>query len=350
LGIVTNDLDQLRMNMREKVAQFAQEGNAEFENIVNNFRDEFTQMEPVSVQVAKQKKKSISHRHSSINARKTTEGYARGYWTVNDAEKAAEEQEKRILTSMTTLTLDDKKNLPLLKKSDQEEEGGNVNPMYQNLYNEDFPSLDSALASASTASKQEGSMEQRMNHPTIYQLDLQKLYPTPVRLLPKRTRKCKTCMKNIVKPQAGSMISADFQLLTLLAENFPRMRIKTLENLGAGKECNVVLNFYNKTNKILHVELTPFDLDRIQELKSLEYKLEGLNKFSIRSPNMLEEDPEKLFAKQNFVEEANFKVLIPADQDKKLCQFGFNLTCKIEIDIDTIVLQIPIIIRLGYIQ
>jgi len=171
----------------------------------------------VSVQVAKQKKKSISHRHSSINARKTTEGYARGYWTVNDAEKAAEEQEKRILTSMTTLTLDDKKNLPLLKKSDQEEEGGNVNPMYQNLYNEDFPSLDSALASASTASKQEGSMEQRMNHPTIYQLDLQKLYPTPVRLLPKRTRKCKTCMKNIVKPQAGSMISADFQLLTLLA-------------------------------------------------------------------------------------------------------------------------------------
>lgn len=34
------------VNMRVKVAQLAQEGNAEFENIINNFRDEFTQMEP----------------------------------------------------------------------------------------------------------------------------------------------------------------------------------------------------------------------------------------------------------------------------------------------------------------
>ena len=32
--------------MRVKVAELAQEGNVEFENIVNNFRDEFTQMEP----------------------------------------------------------------------------------------------------------------------------------------------------------------------------------------------------------------------------------------------------------------------------------------------------------------
>ena len=65
--------------------------------------------------------------------------------------------------------------MPLLKRNTQEEveEGGNVNPMYQDLYNEDFPSLDAAMASASTASKQEGSMEQRMAHPTIYQLDLQ---------------------------------------------------------------------------------------------------------------------------------------------------------------------------------
>ena len=102
-----------------------------------------------------------------------------------------------------------------------------ITRIYKDLYNDDFPSLDAAMASTS---KQEGSMEQRMTHPTIYQLDLQyfywlrgvlkdnrKLYPTPVRLLPKRIRKCKTCMKNIVKPQAGSMISADFQLLTLLA-------------------------------------------------------------------------------------------------------------------------------------
>ena len=33
-----------------KVAQLAQEGNAEFENIINNFRDEFTQMEPSNEQ------------------------------------------------------------------------------------------------------------------------------------------------------------------------------------------------------------------------------------------------------------------------------------------------------------
>jgi len=35
-----------KVNMRLKVAQLAQEGNAEFENIINNFREEFTQMEP----------------------------------------------------------------------------------------------------------------------------------------------------------------------------------------------------------------------------------------------------------------------------------------------------------------
>ena len=36
-------------------------------------------------------------------------GGARGYWTLNDAEKASQEQEKRILASMTTLSLDGKK-------------------------------------------------------------------------------------------------------------------------------------------------------------------------------------------------------------------------------------------------
>lgn len=36
-------------------------------------------------------------------------GVARGHWTLNDAEKASQEQEKRILTSMTTLNLDGKK-------------------------------------------------------------------------------------------------------------------------------------------------------------------------------------------------------------------------------------------------
>ena len=36
-------------------------------------------------------------------------GVARGHWTLNDTEKAVQEQEKRILTSMTTLSLDGKK-------------------------------------------------------------------------------------------------------------------------------------------------------------------------------------------------------------------------------------------------
>ena len=64
--------------------------------------------------------------------------------------------------------------VPLLKKNSEEgEEEGNTNPIYKDLYNDDFPSLDAAMASTS---KQEGSMEQRMTHPTIYQLDLQYFY------------------------------------------------------------------------------------------------------------------------------------------------------------------------------
>lgn len=65
--------------------------------------------------------------------------------------------------------------VPLLKKNNSEEgeEEGNINPIYKDLYNDDFPSLDAAMASTS---KQEGSMEQRMTHPTIYQLDLQYFY------------------------------------------------------------------------------------------------------------------------------------------------------------------------------
>ena len=41
---------------------------------------------------------------------RTTEGYQKGYWTLNDAEKASEEQEKRILANMTTLSLESKKH------------------------------------------------------------------------------------------------------------------------------------------------------------------------------------------------------------------------------------------------
>ena len=67
--------------------------------------------------------------------------------------------------------------MPLLKKNTEEGEGEgegerNINPIYKDLYNDDFPSLDAAMASNV---KQEGSMEQRMAHPTIYQLDLQYL-------------------------------------------------------------------------------------------------------------------------------------------------------------------------------
>jgi len=44
------------------------------------------------------------------------------------------------------------------------------------------------------------------------------------------------------------------------------------------------------------------------------------DKFSIKSPLMLGEDPEVMLSKQNFVEEVIFKVSIPDDNSEKIIQ------------------------------
>ncbi len=76
---------------------------------------------------------------------------------------------------------------------------------------------------------------------------------------PCRERKCRKCVKNVVKPtQEDSVASISFQLLTILLENFPKLLIKRYSEITPEGKCLVELIFENRTKMDLDISLHNF--------------------------------------------------------------------------------------------
>ena len=91
------------------------------------------------------------------------------------------------------------------------------------------------------------------------------MYPAPLYLLTKRTKRCKVCTKFVVKPNinptSNEPLKVDFQL----TYHVPKVTIYRMGKYAEGASFEVLLKFLNPNMSVARVQLVPLADESIDE-------------------------------------------------------------------------------------
>ena len=121
----------------------------------------------------------------------------------------------------------------------------------------DFKSLDDALLEKFDI-KEYSNIEQRHKFVAEQSYKVSDLWPTPLYLLTKRQKKCRTCMKILVKqPNNLASTSQSDRMAFLLRDIVPKITIYRFSKYQEGQPMEVQLKFLNLNDSLSNITLKP---------------------------------------------------------------------------------------------
>eukprot|EP00357_Protocruzia_adherens_P003545 CAMPEP_0115015216 /NCGR_PEP_ID=MMETSP0216-20121206/26611_1 /TAXON_ID=223996 /ORGANISM="Protocruzia adherens, Strain Boccale" /LENGTH=310 /DNA_ID=CAMNT_0002385243 /DNA_START=283 /DNA_END=1212 /DNA_ORIENTATION=- len=222
----------------------------EVDQIIRDYQDDLNEVSKSVKSAQRLKRKSISLFLPSMRRSEK-----RSKWGLNDLERDMVKKEKQMEESKE-----------LKKKPIREEDPDS--DMDEPKSPEKSSSKTLSLAEEVAAMENLSdicSLEQRFSNLETNPTTTNKLYPIPIKLLTKRSRRCRTCKKYVVKPESSVVANQPFKMNNLMIQYVPKVRIRTFEGIlpaelqssttvGPG---SIVLALYNPTQSECKVKLTP---------------------------------------------------------------------------------------------
>lgn len=139
----------------------------------------------------------------------------------------------------------------------------------------DFPTLDEMMMKESTFNFSETTtLKQRFNDIERQPRTTSGLYPAPLHLLSKKTKRCKTCLKQIVKPNINPTSKEPLKVNFLMIHHITKVTIYRVAKLKAdAKEVDLFLQFRNPNMSQAQIQFYPL-LDSQAQGKDLNVKLD----------------------------------------------------------------------------
>eukprot|EP01017_Pseudomicrothorax_dubius_P013610 TRINITY_DN1606_c0_g1_i13.p1 TRINITY_DN1606_c0_g1~~TRINITY_DN1606_c0_g1_i13.p1 ORF type:complete len:325 (-),score=72.31 TRINITY_DN1606_c0_g1_i13:101-1075(-) len=318
------------------------------------YKDKMTSLE-------QHKKMNVRLKRKSISLVRQSHFHSSGNWSLPTFIEEQQKKEETLKKNMTEI--EDHLQLPFFKMLKEEGKEGEQPHVDENIYDEAFPPLATELAAKNEASKIT-IMEQRIAYPNTLPSHIHEMYPQPVRLMTKKSRKCLKCLKYIIKPETEKFSSlTDFKLALFFIENCPRIVIKRISELKFNQECQVLLHFYNKTKNSLMIRLSDIPEENLRELGLSPATISKVEEFSLPvfDPYVMPKDGqapmpmpsprgrESMIRFEDMKHEAIDLVIRPSIENTKnnILKVGFMLNISLLADQTKIDLSCPIIIGLG---
>lgn len=107
-----------------------------------------------------------------------------------------------------------------------------------------------------TAIDEVSALDQRLLNVTIQPVDTNQLWPSPTKLLGKRSKRCRVCLHNMIKPElAPDSIRYKMQLFATL--HVPTLSVLEVPELTLGKTTKVLVQISNPLDQAVEISLVP---------------------------------------------------------------------------------------------
>eukprot|EP00038_Savillea_parva_P004654 m.140704 g.140704 ORF g.140704 m.140704 type:complete len:555 (+) comp11534_c0_seq3:67-1731(+) len=120
----------------------------------------------------------------------------------------------------------------------------------------DVEPLDVAALMAMTSIEDSTSLEQRLRNVAVQPAQTALAWPVPHRLLGKRSKRCRECQHNLIKPELSAK-STRYKMQLFATSHVPQVRVVEVSKLHTGVQGHVVLKLSNPVDQELHVTLQP---------------------------------------------------------------------------------------------
>mmetsp|Transcript_25555 Transcript_25555/g.66915 ORF Transcript_25555/g.66915 Transcript_25555/m.66915 type:complete len:540 (-) Transcript_25555:1768-3387(-) len=120
----------------------------------------------------------------------------------------------------------------------------------------DIPALDPAMFEGATSIDHFASIDQRFCVLASQPATIGAAFPTQHRLLGKRSKRCRECQHNLIKPDASAM-SIRYRMQLFASLHTPQVRVAEVSKLAHATEGYVVLRISNPVDQDLEITLAP---------------------------------------------------------------------------------------------
>lgn len=119
----------------------------------------------------------------------------------------------------------------------------------------DIPALDASVFTEASEVYDVATLEQRFKNLATQPQQAADLVPMPKALLAKRSKRCRECQHNMIKPEL-SPVSIKFKMKFFAVLSVPEVRVVSLpEGLTFGKPCPVIVTIANPLDHAIDVLL-----------------------------------------------------------------------------------------------